>query len=1314
MRRIGVFILFLFLVLGFSVFADAVSSDIDSEMQKLTHYAEEYEVGNIDYVQLMIHVSSVRESMNRILGVTNRDLGGVVKQGDIENVLGKPNEETRWVWVEGEDHDVRLDEAVPVWRRIVFDGKKIQIRMEAHPSIFKKKKFENGEEKKFSGIEDGALIYRLNFNTQFKKPKDQLDVEAKISEIKSLAEKFNEDPSNSNAKVLAKESVNAEKVFQNYFQQAQTNCEEFMKKLFGSENQRQSQKILLNEISIFEGENFEAIMRLEMCDECEFNWINLNMRFEGKMNFDSQKREGGLEQSKEKYVGMSDSEFEVEVKRLFDEILVKLESGEMVEANRLVWELNILNNAWNENANNVWEKVRMDFEKEMSSMSDEERYEFDQNYGWIKQDQKQRKVVRELQKENYEKRKDFYLNLFSGYYKKEFYFTQMEFERRLVEEFKVMGEEICSNNVDDNENEQVDCEDSQCGGKVCGKGTQTIVDENESLDVEVDFYCIQQVCQAREEINETSESVCGNHICEENERDSEMENGTCQMDCTFEDCPVYEAVKCSGKVIFEGEDEMGCVLAPICIEEKMECLVNEDCVQPSCGVAECVIEGFLEDVGVCKITELVGCEAECESWEQDIEVCGDGKKIVSKICEYGRWKDSGVVCESDGVECMKCGNSCMPESESAAATCEESTDAFYCDDRDGDCVRMEFEETIAGDECVMIGDCGGEDDICSNGKCVSIPKVIREGDEEAEVEVEGVVEEENIVEEKEVNVVEEIVAGVSGFLLKGFGTITGNVVGEGESPSVSEPVQEEVIEVETVERDEEQKEPEVRDEGFQEEPKNDFAGDERRQEDEEGERQDERNEDEQRRREEEQKQREEENRERCAKDCERPCVQKCIRDTCGDEMNCDVDVESAVCEKSCVASEDCIGKCMSGEPDWWKEFEEEDAHKQEKGVFQVGGGCRKEKGETQGHIWFGGWGDPFGRVDGLKQEFYSGGEADWCKQDLENLVKQRKEFEKSFNLEFAEWFFEKYLTNSANEWKQAQNGIYEVYWNNVDMQRQFAERMKCVGEDDVRDVINITLISFEYETEFGKLEYWEEIRSVKMDQKDEEVTIVSPYMKIWIFPSEEFIKYEMQQSMANGEFPGSPEEKAERENEEGFTEDEKMRIRDDEESMGLINDVTEKYGGNADVVLRVMDEGEVVFNLYIEVNKDDIVKMKPMAPDGVPAEDIRIEVEWERLYDLISFEEENMRGTELESPPWDERPRQGAVKGFTDGVRMYLKVRGLINSAVISPESDEGEVRDFIMSLIRMKGGEEDDMGDEGMKEEGVDVSGQSGMMDEK
>ena len=75
-------------------------------------------------------------------------------------------------------------------------------------------------------------------------------------------------------------------------------------------------------------------------------------------------------------------------------------------------------------------------------------------------------------------------------------------------------------------------------------------DGNETKEVETDFYCIAGECKAKEQIMEIKKSVCGNHICEENE------NETCTQDCDF--CLQYEPIECSGKVIFKGHDEKGC------------------------------------------------------------------------------------------------------------------------------------------------------------------------------------------------------------------------------------------------------------------------------------------------------------------------------------------------------------------------------------------------------------------------------------------------------------------------------------------------------------------------------------------------------------------------------------------------------------------------------------------------------------------------------------------------------------------------------------------------------------------------------------
>ena len=133
-------VLFLLLV-GILFFPIISSAQINSEIQKITTYAEDYETGNINYVQLLVYTSSIREKMNDLLGASGKENGGILKQQQIESVLGEPNERTKWVWVEGLEHEVKLNTDVPAWRKIIFDGKKIQIRLNAYPSILVKTDF---------------------------------------------------------------------------------------------------------------------------------------------------------------------------------------------------------------------------------------------------------------------------------------------------------------------------------------------------------------------------------------------------------------------------------------------------------------------------------------------------------------------------------------------------------------------------------------------------------------------------------------------------------------------------------------------------------------------------------------------------------------------------------------------------------------------------------------------------------------------------------------------------------------------------------------------------------------------------------------------------------------------------------------------------------------------------------------------------------------------------------------------------------------------------------------------------------------------
>ena len=1224
----------------------------DSEIKKLTTYAGEYESGNINYVQFLVYTSSARENMNQLLGATGKEMGGILKEDQLKSILGEPTEKTRWVWQEGAEKEKKMDKDVPVWRKIVFDGEKIQVRLTAWPSIFSRKNIQKDKENndKNQLIEDleGKLIYRLNFETEFKKSGEQLDIQSKIEAIKSLAQTFGSNPSPENAEALAKESVNAEKSFQSYFQQSGEKCEEFMGSIFGTENKRRTQNMYVVEAPICEGDNYEIIARIEMCDDCENNWINMDIRVEGRGPGFNFKDEGMKEQPSENSGNKDSSQYQQEISEVIDEIKQACNNKDFNSIMKVKSKLWSLNEAWNQKSNDVWKDLDKEFNSRTQSMSQEERQKFDQNYGWIKLEQEKRQKAKTLTKLNYEVRKQFYLGLFSDYDITESYFTQIEFEKRLIEEFREKGEEICNNNQDDNNNNAIDCSDEQCGGKICGKGTSTIQNGNETTQQEVNFYCIEQECKAREEVQEVVRNV--SFACQE--------------------LSVTECEEGSKAFFSKYDPQTNCPLETKCLKEEESCTATEDCIQPSCGVAECI-------EGKCKITSLTECkESECSEGEEKIcELIGS----VVEICHLGFWQKTGE---------------CSQE------------------------VEVKTEITV-GNECVVVSDCGGEN-VCSNGKCELLPNVVisetaqpsiiveqpiqtstteitrleetietQQTEQTQETEIQKQQTESTSAEETNAETQSELTTeestsseqpltanvifnsilsffsrlGINGRAITGFDTEEPQTAVESTSTSSESTSTEQSIgETQTAESTSTGE--------TQQEYHEDVQGKE----------EDERRDDDERRNEENER-RNEENKERCKKECTRPCVEKCIKEDCGEQLTCTVEDTQKKCETECSPEESCVEKCSKG-GDWWKEFENKDENKQEKGVFQVGGSCRTNQGKTEGFIWFGGWGEPFQEIQYLKNKYYSGGQADWCKYDYESLKKQREEFEAGFNQEFVTWFFEKYLANSAENWEQASSGIFELYWKDVDNAREMAYRMQCLGTNEIS---NINLINVKYESDYGSIEFWEEIKTVKLEGMNKEVQIITPYMKAWIFPNKEFIKYEMQKSMKNHEFPGSPEEKTERKNEEGLTPEEKENIRQNTGLINKIQSIALKYNGNVDVAVRLMDNDQVVFNLYVQVNEKDIFNVKPMLPEEVPEEDVRVDIEFQKIYDLIYMQEKEMSGERLETPPWDKKiqPIQ-KIKEFAKGIQMSFKVRSIINSAKISPEASSGDVKSLVNSFFQI------------------------------
>src|SRR3989344_401181 len=918
---------FLVLISIFSIFmlvsvsASASASSVDSEIFGITSYAEDYEIGNIDYAQLVVYLSGSRQRLGALLGIVDKREGGLLTREQLLSAFGDPTDNTGRAWSEKYMREVRLKEKASAWQKIIFDGRKIQLWLNAWPSVFEKE----GEQK---------IFYRIDMRIVSKAEEESFDIISDISEIGVLAENYAKNPGNNNANELAKKSVAIEKKFQDYLKES-GNCESTMDSLLGSQQKKQSQKMFVQEIDFFSNENADAIMRLEMCDSCEWPWVNLNFWIQGPFS------EKPSEFDRNSLQNLGVEEIKDGIRQTLDQIKALLEQSDFGGAMALRAKLESYNEAWNRKSDDIWKTVEKNFQFDESKMSESDRND---PYYWVRQDQQKQKQAKSLVKQGYEERKQFYTNLFSGYEKTEYWFDQLEYEKRLYTEYFNDKRELCSNQKDDNQDEQIDCADSQCLGQVCGSSEVDVIGEgNEIRKEKREMYCIAGTCQLKEE--STKEAVCGNHVCDGNEANS------CKTDCI--ECPSYGAIGGSGKVIFKGKDKKNCPLEPICIEEDNSCSVSSDCLQPLCGRAECTS-------GVCKVNSLEECRvADCADGEENILNFDSGEKFVGEKCIEKVWVKTGAECVVSSVD----GNGIEIGEE-----------------------RVEGER---GDQCNVKEDCGNLNDVCSNGRCIMIPEVAHS---ESETLNEKVGQEEEVVPESApaesssnsltgqvISFVQDVGAKVTAFVISSFDVSEAPTSPEassnqGSSDSSSSgsssestgslpdsPLEgsEPLADSAQLSGENQNYDNEVEQRGEEERGENERIDDERRE-----------------------KERTEQCETMCTDNCERtlvvPCVQKCVYESASPDSEQSIEECKRTCGREVDLNEcqtSCTENCKAGKDFGMQEQQENEAR--EKAVFKAGGNGRVSEERKEGGLWFDGWGGPFEDLGDLKQHYYSSGSIDW-------------------------------------------------------------------------------------------------------------------------------------------------------------------------------------------------------------------------------------------------------------------------------------------------------------------------------------------------
>ena len=244
----------------------------------------------------------------------------------------------------------------------------------------------------------------------------------------------------------------------------------------------------------------------------------------------------------------------------------------------------------------------------------------------------------------------------------------------------------------------------------------------------------------------------------------------------------------------------------------------------------------------------------------------------------------------------------------------------------------------------------------------------------------------------------------------------------------------------------------------------------------------------------------------------------------------------------------------------------------------------------------------------------------------------------------------------------------------MEVNKRIAEQLSCLGRTEWPK--DLEPIQASYDGEFGMVEFWEEESKISQEflfgeSKGGDVEVLSPYMKVWVFPPKEFVKEEFITSMEKGEMPGPSEEKAKG---PGLTKEQINQIRNDPGAMERVRELSERFGGEARFKVFFVDGEEKVGEVLVVINEEDIGIIDPGFDTSNEELDGKMFIDFDFMYEFIAFEEKENSGTRVESPPWEGR-RGGiieVVKNVKNEAATISKGIGGLRSGKIRTEPKMG------------------------------------------
>ncbi len=330
--------------------------------------------------------------------------------------------------------------------------------------------------------------------------------------------------------------------------------------------------------------------------------------------------------------------------------------------------------------------------------------------------------------------------------------------------------------------------------------------------------------------------------------------------------------------------------------------------------------------------------------------------------------------------------------------------------------------------------------------------------------------------------------------------------------------------------------------------------------------------------------------------------------------------------------------CKAGEP-----------REENRGGANIGAACvTKASGEMEKQFWIGAWGSKFEEFETLKTQAHAALSNEWCRKEFEAKRKERLELQESLDDDFTQWFFKLFVETDVGGFEEHARSFWGVYDAFQRVDGDLARTMSCLGLQQLPEELKPARTSFK--SPIGEIEVWEEVKTTSHFGKP--VPVLTPYMKIWIFPTKEQFKEEFRRKI--------------REEATGPAPAELEQMRRDPKAMEMIRKVSGTFGGEARILFEVRDGEEAIIRNLNTINPIDLVRVEfvETKPSDV---DVTLTADYGFMYSVVESVVKELEGDHIIQPYWEET-RPFRIDEAIMPIRIFGKVAGGVMSGNVRVE----------------------------------------------